>query len=340
MATRTEIVKNSKMRVNKKELSATNKVASLWIPLALMVPALILMFLFLVVPLITVIQDSMQTPEHNYDNWFQSVWTDERWHRAVINSLLYATITLPISLTISLIISGAITSIARNKARGAWQAIFFIPYVTSAIAVSITFMQILDPGGILNSVLGIEGFPWLTQTFESGWAAIAGVMVYGIWHSLAFQILILSTAMLSVDKRLYDSANIDGASQVKTFLNVTIPSIEKTIWYLFTIGLIGAVKVFPLALYNNASSTAIDRAPTMLLYVYHFVSIGDKGKAGAASVSLVLIIIVYNIIVRKLIDFTRFAINWSSTTIKNNSINREIIKGRRNEYTRNKGGVN
>ncbi len=338
MATRNQITKNAKVKVKKQEISTTNKIASFWIPLSLMLPALILMFLFIVVPLITVTQDSMETPKHNFDNWFQSVWTDDRWYRAVTNSLLYATITLPISLTISLVISGAITSLVRKKARGVWQTIFFIPYVTSAIAVSLTFMQILTPFGILNSILHINGFPWLTQPFDEGYTALLGVMIFGIWHSLAFQIMILSTAMLSVDKRLYDSANIDGASPIRIFFNVTIPSIERTIWYLFTIGLIGAVKVFPLAMFNNSSTEAIDRAPTMLLYVYHFVKTGQKGKAGAASISLICIIILYNIIVRRLIAFTRFGLNWSTAKIKTININREITKGKKKEHITRLGG--
>lgn len=343
MANKTIVKRNAKLKLNKKELSTTNKITNFWIPFSLMIPALIFFLFFTIYPLIDALDDATTEPIRNFDNYFQSVWTDNKyWIPAVQNSLIYASVSLPFSLMISLVISASITSLVREKAKGFWQTLFFIPYVTSAIAVSLTFAQLFSSSGLINRIFHLDGVGWLITPNSEGKLSLVTVIIYGIWHSLAFQILILSTAMLSVDKRLYDAANIDGASSSKIFFNVTLPSIERTIWYVFTIGLIGAVKVFPLALFGNDPHMALERAPSMLIYIYYYVQQGDafsKGKAAAASISLIIIIIAYSFLVRRGTQIVRWTINFSSIKFKQMKIDGEINKTKRLNYKSiNKGG--
>ena len=105
--------------------------------------------------------------------------------------------------------------------------------------------------------------------------------------------------MLGVDKTLYKAASIDGAGPVRQFFRVTIPSISRTTNFLIIMGIIGAIKVFPLALFQNNPKTAMQYGgTTLMLYIYDKASIGEVNLAGAASVYLLLISVGYSIVVK------------------------------------------
>lgn len=314
---------------NSQEVKVVNKNARFWIPLSLMLPAIFFLLMWTFIPLITVAKDSTESIDNAlyHNNAYLQVWKDPYWWASIKNSLLYSLIVVPISLIISLSISFALSNVIRKKMRSFFQTLFFIPYVTSAIAVSLTFVHLLDTNyGIINWIFGTNVM-WLQTLYSDGIFGLIAISIFGIWHSLAFQILILTTAMLSIDRRLYDSSAIDGATSRKTFFNITLPSIENTIWYLFTIGLIGALKVYPIALFEN-SSEAMNYAPTLLMYVYDALyNKSNYAKAGAASISLIIVIIIFNYAFRKSIDGTRKL----SSLISNKIIENEIEKNKINK---------
>ncbi len=303
------------------DIKTTKQRTNFFIPFMLMIPALIFFVLFTFIPLFKVIFDSTRNDNPNYISTYANVWTDGDWYLSIFNSFVYAIISVPLTLCLALIISFAISNIIRTKFRGFWQTIFFLPYVTSTVAISIVFSQLFssEEFGIINWILGIH-IPWLNTTFDNSPVAFIPVIIFGVWHSLAFKVLILTSAMLAIDKRLYDAASIDGASKKDMFFTITLPAINSTIWYLITIGLIGSMKVFPLALFDNSINTAVSNMPTMMTYVYQSVKNVDYGKAGAASVSLIFVVIIMNWIIRK----TMFGIQRFFTEKKQRQMKKEI----------------
>ncbi|SYV90303.1 ABC-type polysaccharide transport system, permease component [Metamycoplasma alkalescens] len=108
--------------------------------------------------------------------------------------------------------------------------------------------------------------------------------------------------MLSVNPDLYKSSAIDGASPSKQFFSITLPSIQRTLSFLFTIGIINGIKVFPLALYNNDSTLAIaENGSTLLIYIFQAVRFASNGygRAMAASVFLFIIGILLSYVLKK-----------------------------------------
>ncbi len=303
------------------DIKATKQKSKFIIPFMLMLPALIFFSLFTFIPLIKVIIDSFHNTNINYGSTYANVWLDGEWYISIFNSFIYAIISVPALLVVSLIISFAISNVIRKSFREFWQTIFFIPYVTSTVAISIVFSQLFssEQYGIINWIFGVQ-IPWLNTQFGDSPVALIPVVIFGIWHSLAFKVLILTSAMLSIDKRLYDAAAIDGASKKDMFFNITLPSLNNTMWYLITIGLIGSMKVFPLALFGNSIQAATNNFPTMMTYVYQCVHNVDYGKAGAASISLIFVIIFMNWIIRK----TMYGIQNFFANKKENQIKKEI----------------
>ncbi|AXE60559.1 sugar ABC transporter permease [[Mycoplasma] phocae] len=298
-------------------LSVLNSRISFWKPFLLMVPSLITILLLTVIPFILVIIGSFRVQVgftrnaviFGFGN-FQKLFTDNTFIIAIRNSLVFALVALPISLSISLLISSAISQVIKKWARGFWQTVFFLPYVTSAIAVSLAFAFIFkSQGGLINKILldlGLTKNPinFLDDGSSGSWNAFFVILIRGIWGNLAFQVLLLTTAMLSVNQDLYKSASIDGASSTKQFFTITLPAISKTISFLFTIGIIGGIKVFPLALFNNDPAQALQyNGQSIILYIFNYARL-DFARAGAASIILFLMGFALSFGLRKLVFVT------------------------------------
>ncbi|MXR13841.1 sugar ABC transporter permease, partial [Mycoplasma flocculare] len=193
-----------------------------------------------------------------------------------------------------------IASLHRKYARGFWQTVFFLPYVTSAIAVSVSFAYIFDSEtGFINKLFGISK-RWLNSGNSSSLDALFVVLISGIWRSIAFEVLILTTAMLSVNPTLYKAAAIDGASSVRQFFKITLPSVSKTINFLITIGIIGGIKVFPIGIFLNESEAINNGGATFLVYIYKNVrGTPNFAQSGAVTIYLFVFGIALSILVKK-----------------------------------------
>ncbi|UBX97299.1 sugar ABC transporter permease [Mycoplasmopsis synoviae] len=290
-----------KQSQGKKTISSTvlDKKIPTWKTLLILSPAIFLLILFTVIPLIFNIQTSFTDRANRFTlQNYVTTFTDIRFAIGFRNSFIYGILVLPFVMIISLVISSLIASLYRKYAKGIWQSVFFMPYITNSVAISLAFVQIFASNGILNQIIG-GNTPWLqtgnTQTFN----ALVALIINGVWGGLAFNILIFTTAMLGIDKNLYKSAAIDGCGGIKTFFTITIPSIKGTINFLITLGIIGGIKVFPLALFQNSPTDAVaNGASTIMIYVYIVTQIGNFQLAGAASLSLFIIGIIYSSVIR------------------------------------------
>ncbi|MBN3534889.1 sugar ABC transporter permease [Mycoplasma procyoni] len=273
-----------------------------------MIPSILIIILFTLFPFIySSIQAVSYTPDPNdvtirefSFQFFAEVLSDQIFAVGVRNSLIYSLLSLPLTLVIAIIVSSAISSLYRKWAKGFWQTVFFLPYITSAIAVSLAFAYMFDHEiGIINKVFGIDT-RWLDSGEYGSYNAIFVITSYGVWKNLAFQILIITTAMLGVDKTLYKAASIDGASGIKQFFRITLPSITKTLNFLVTIGILGGIKVFPIALFDNQLAKAQSNGgSTIMLYIYKQVKDGEYGLAGVATIYLFLIGIAFSVILKR-----------------------------------------
>ncbi|NQZ65861.1 MAG: sugar ABC transporter permease [Mycoplasmatales bacterium] len=294
------------------DLSIVNKRVKWYKPILLMMPAIIVVVIFTIIPFIAAATDAFQaTPDRHRPlervasiDQFKFMFKDPAFHNALYNSLMYALISIPIILVISVIISAAISNVLRKSLRGIWQTIFFLPYVTSAVAIGLAFAFLFDADtGLLNKILGHD-VPWLKD--PNGHSALGAMLIYGVWRGIAFNVLIFTSAMLGVDKKLYKAASIDGAGPIKQFFSITLPSIKKTTFFLLTIGVIGAIKVFPLALFRNNPQEALDNnGSTLLIYIYAKLQISHNYMlAGAASVMILIISIIFSASVRGMVSLS------------------------------------
>ena len=212
---------------------------------------------------------------------------------ALKNTILYAVITVPIGLFISLLLATLLNS--KIKGKGIYRTIYFLPSITMAAAVALVWKLIFNGDyGILNTVLeffGVEGKRWLTDPST----ALFCVMMVGIWSGAGYNMIILLAGMQGVSNSYYEAAEIDGAGPVQKFFKITIPLVSPTIFFVTITGLIGAFQVFD-TLYMMID---IDKNPafnavitTNVLFYQNAFTYGYKGYAAAISIFMFVIIMI------------------------------------------------
>lgn len=232
---------------------------------------------------------------------YQRVLSDPVFLRALRNTALYAFTVVPIALVIGLAIAWIIFEKVKHKSF--FETIFFMPYVTSTIAIGIVFRYFFNGSyGIINFILGLFGIPavnWL----DSIQMSMPTLIIFGIWNSLAFNIIILLAGLRNIDSEHYKIAKMFGADNWEIFLRITFPQLLPTIAFLLTVNLIGAFKVYNevYALFRGTAGIA-NSATTAVYYIYDkFHVAGRPGIAMAATVILFIIILVVTFLQNKLL---------------------------------------
>ncbi|MFA5480966.1 MAG: sugar ABC transporter permease, partial [Bacilli bacterium] len=184
-------------------------------------------------------------------NNYINVLKDTAFLSSLGNTALMVIVSVPLTITISLLIAVCLNSIKILK--GFFQTVFFLPYVTNAIALGMVFNVMFSRGGPINSLLGFD-FNWLLQAAgASRWTMFAVITIYSTWNGLAFKILVFMSGLATIDKQYYDAARIDGASKLKIFARITVPLLSPQILYITITSFIGAFKAYTsvIALFGN-----------------------------------------------------------------------------------------
>lgn len=284
-----------------------------------LLPALLFIGAFMVYPLIDVLIYSV---EEGYNSASQSffgyggynysfVLHDPYFLQAVKNTFILVIITVPLSTGLALLISLGLSSI--EKLRELYQTVFFLPYVTNTLAVGLVFMILFRKTdyseGLVNlfvTSLGGQSVDFI----EGPYAAKMFVLCfYTVWIVLPFKILILTSALASVDKTYYSAAKLDGTSRFRMFTRITLPMISPMIFYLVITGFIGAFKAYSdsVALFGTDLNAA--GMNTIVGYVYDMLY-GDSGgyPSYASAAALILFAIVMTITAVNLIVSRKTAV--------------------------------
>ena len=280
-----------------------------------LLPALLFLGAFMVYPLIDVFVYSVEEG-YNFASQtyfgvglynYSYVLHDPYFLQAVKNTFLLVIITVPLSTGLALVISLALSSI--RPLRDLFQTIYFLPYVTNTLAVGLVFMILFQKteytDGLIN--LMIQWFGASSVDFIEGpyWAKMFVLCFYTIWVVMPFKILILTSALASVNPDYYKAARVDGTSKGRIFLRITLPMISPMVFYLVVTGFIGAFKAYSDAVALFGTDLNAAGMNTIVGYVYDMLY-GDSGGfpsyASAAAIilfAIVLTITCINLLVSK-----------------------------------------
>ncbi len=280
-----------------------------------LLPAILFLGIFMVYPLIDVLVYSFEE-QYNFASQTYSgvglfnysyVLHDPYFMQAIKNTFILVIITVPLSTLIALVISLGLTSI--KKLRDLYQTIYFLPYVTNTLAIGLVFMIMFKKTpyseGMINMLISTFGGKSVDFIDGPYWAKMFVLCFYTIWIVLPFKILILTSALASVNQDYYNAAKIDGTGKWRIFTRITLPMISSSLFYLVITGFIGAFKSYSDAVALFGTDLNAAGMNTIVGYVYDMLY-GDSGgyPSYAAAAALVLFAIVMtitciNMLVRK-----------------------------------------
>ena len=264
-----------------------------------LLPAILFLGVFMVYPLIDVFIYSFQEGFHSASQTFWGVGGynysyvlhDPYFLQALKNTFILVCITVPLSTGIALLISVGLNSI--KTLRKLFQTVFFLPYVTNTLAVGLVFMILFQKtpytDGLANVI--IQFFGGNAVDFIDGpyWAKMFVLCFYTIWVVMPFKILILTTALASVNESYYNAAKVDGTSRTRVFMKITMPMISPTLFYLIITGFIGAFKAYSDAVALFGTDLNAKEMNTIVGYVYDMLYGNSGGYPSYASAAAIIL---------------------------------------------------
>lgn len=280
-----------------------------------LLPAIVFLGVFMVYPLVDVFVYSFEEGYNSASQNFFGVGAynysyvlhDPYFLQAVKNTFILVIFTVPISTGIALLISVGLNSI--KPLRNLYQTVYFLPYVTNTLAVGLVFMILFKKtaysDGMVNIVLALFGMDAIDFIDGPYWAKMFVLCFYTVWVVLPFKILLLTSALASVNQNYYDAAKVDGTGRLRTFTRITIPMISPTLFYLIITGFIGAFKAYSDAVALFGTNLNAAEMNTIVGYIYDMLygnSGGYPSFASAAAIilfTIVLTITCINLIISK-----------------------------------------
>ena len=271
-----------------------------------LLPAMLFLGAFMVYPLIDVLIYSV---EEGYNSASQTytgvglynyayVLRDPYFLQAVRNTFLLVIITVPLSTGIALLISLGLNAI--KPLRKLYQTIYFLPYVTNTLAVGLVFMILFKKtaytDGLINLMLRWFGAGPVDFIDCPYWAKMFVLCFYTVWVVMPFKVLILTSALASVNPEYYSAARMDATRSFRVFYKITLPMISPMIFYLVITGFIGAFKAYSDAVALFGTDLNAAGMNTIVGYVYDMLY-GNSGgyPSFASAAALILFAIVLTI---------------------------------------------
>ena len=269
-----------------------------------LLPAVFFLGVFMVYPLIDVFVYSFEegynfasqtyfgVGEYN----FSYVLHDPYFLQALKNTFILVIITVPLSTGLALLISVGLSSV--KKLRELYQTVYFLPYVTNTLAVGLVFMILFKQtpysDGLANTVLSWFGIAPVDFIGGPYWAKMLVLCIYTVWVVMPFKVLILTSALASVNETYYNAAKVDGTSKLRIFRKITLPMISPTLFYLIITGFIGAFKAYSDAVALFGTDLNAAEMNTIVGYIYDMLygnSGGYPSHASAAAIILFVIVL-------------------------------------------------
>lgn len=276
-----------------------NKSSKAWLYL---LPAILFLGLFMVYPLIDVFVYSFEEGYNSASQTYYGVGLynysyvlhDPYFLQALKNTFILVIFTVPISTGIALLISLGLSSI--KPLRELFQTVYFLPYVTNTLAVGLVFMILFKKtpytDGLVNLI--INWFGGESVDFISGpyWAKMFVLCFYTVWVVMPFKILVLTSALASVNQTYYNAAKVDGTSGFRIFTRITLPMISPMLSYLIITGFIGAFKAYSDAVALFGTDLNASEMNTIVGYLYDMLYGNSGGYPSYASAAAIILFVI------------------------------------------------
>ena len=241
-------------------------------------PSFLIFTVFLIIPVFASLYWSfteyniLQPPKFvGFQNYADILFHDPRFWKAMTNTVIFVVGTVPTSIAVSLLLAMAIDQ--NIKLKNWFKTFFFIPSITSIIAISVIWKWLYASGkyGLFNHFLSSIGIPpvnWLGIDLT-----LPSIIVMSVWGGLGYNMILFLAGLQGIPQVFYEAAEVDGASDWDKFRNVTLPLLRPTMLFVTIMSIISAFQVFEqvyIMTYNSEGAVGgtLDCALTIVAYLY------------------------------------------------------------------------
>ncbi len=275
-------------------MTAANKQTYVKYPYYFIVPALVLFFIFIVLPTLmgffyAFTDWNIYNSNINFIGFrnFNAMITEKYLGNAFKNTIVYSTGAAVLQNLYGLFLAVALTR--KLKSVNFFRTVFFIPRVLSALVVGYIFVAVLHPNGLFNNILSMAGIITNIQWLADYQITLYVIIAVNAWYYTGTAMIIYIAAIKSIPIELVDSAKIDGAGSWGVFKEITFPLIASAFTINVTLSLIGALKAFELVFVLTGGGPGRS-TEIMNTYIYSEYSQGRYGYATAVGLFLFLFV--------------------------------------------------
>jgi multiple sugar transport system permease protein/raffinose/stachyose/melibiose transport system permease protein len=233
----------------------------------------------------------------NYLSLFSDAPSGSLFRVSLKNTLIFSLIYMPLNLIVTLPLAVLIESIA-NRAKTFFRTIYFLPTVTSAVAVSLVWGVIYNPTfGLLNMgmrALGLKGYPWLTDPSTD----ILGiplpmvcVIITYLWSDMGYNLVIFMAGLQGIPDVYREAAVVDGANAWQRFWHITLPLLRSTMTFVMVMTMLSSWQVFVLFFVMTGRGGPANQTRVLVLHIYE-TAFRNQEMGQAATVAMVLFLII------------------------------------------------
>lgn len=257
-------------------------------------PALILLGIFMIYPIIWSLWMSFQTGRGMNFSFgglanIQRLFADTVFLRALGNTMIFLVVQVPIMIILALLFAVALND-TKLWGRSFFRTAIFLPCVTSLVAYAVLFKSMFSAEGVVNATLvglGLDPVPWLTDPF---WAKVLIIMAI-TWRWTGYNMIFYLAALQNVDRSIYEAARIDGVPPWARFLYITLPMLKPVILFTTVISTIGTLQLFDEP-YNITQGGPSQATLTLSYYIYDLTFRFMPSFGYSATVSWVIVVLV------------------------------------------------
>jgi len=275
-------------RMQKRKNTQQNRNEFIW-GWMFILPTVIGLIVLNIIPIFrTIYQSFFKTGDFGKGNTFiglanyEKLIKDSEVWQSLWNTIKYAIVEVPFSIGIALVIAVLLNQ--KIRGRSIYRTIFFLPMIAAPAAIAMVWRWLFNSQfGLLNNLFDVK-IAWISDPK----IAIYSIAVIGIWSVVGYNIVIFLAGLQEIPRDYYEASEIDGASGISQFFNITLPLLSPSIFFVSVTRIIAAFQVFDLIfMVMEKSNPAIDKTQSLvyLFYQYSF-TYGNKGYGATIAVLL------------------------------------------------------
>jgi multiple sugar transport system permease protein len=275
----------------------------------MLAPALVLLAWWFATPIVqSVVLSFQQVAKFNFDDRtfvglqnFSELFGDPAFGQSLGITATFVLGVVPAQTILAIVVAATLHGAKTGK--GALRTAYFVPYMTSTVAITTIFMQLFVKGGLASTALAIFGLPNETWYARPSLALPFLVIVY-VYMFVGLYIVIFAGGIETISPDLYEAASMDGAGVLRKFLSVTLPGLRPFTVFVVLTGIIQAIQVFDQA-YVISGGTILGSpagaTSTIVIFIYQEAfRLSNIGYASAATVVLLAAVLIIGVVSRRL----------------------------------------